>query len=445
MKKQEIKLSEHFTYKKLFRFVFPSIIMMVFLSIYSIVDGLFVSNFVGKLEFASLNFIFPIVMGLGAIGLMIGTGGSALVGKLLGENNPKKANEIFSMLIYATIILGILLGVITNLFLPTVAIKLGATDKMFDFCIKYGSILLYALPFYMLQNIFQSFFITAEKPKLGLAVTIIAGFTNVILDYIYIVVLKYGIVGAALATAISQFIGGIIPIIYFARRNDSLLKLTTCKLYFKEFLFVLVNGSSEFMTNIALSVVTVLYNCQFLKYTGENGVAAYGTIMYIMFIFSAVYIGYSMGVAPLFSYNYGAKNDLELKNLTSKSLKIIGTVGILMFISAEILAYPLTKIFVGYDLELLKFTIQGFRLFALSFIIGGFNIFGSAFFTALNNGVVSATISFLRTLVFETTCVLTLPVIFGITGLWCSVTVAEFLALIISTVFFVKMRKRYRY
>lgn len=445
MQSDIIKLSDHFTYTKLTRFVLPSITMMVFLSIYCIVDGLFVSNYAGKIPFAALNLVFPLIMALGAIGLMIGTGGSALVGKILGEGNRERANKIFSMLIYATIVFGIILAALGILRIHPIVLKLGATPDMVDFCIKYATIVLCALPFCMLQNVFQSFFVTAEKPKIGLFVIVLAGMTNIILDYIFIVPLNMGLVGAAIATAISQFIGGFIPIIYFARKNNSLLKLCKTKFYAYDLGKAMVNGSSEFMSNISSSIVTVIYNYQLLKYVGEDGVAAYGTMMYIMFIFFAVYMGFCIGIAPVFSFNYGAKNSYELKNLTRKSLTIIAGLGILMTLIAEVFAQPLSEIFVGYDTELLDFTVHGFKIFALCFIIGGFNIFGSAFFTALNNGIISAAISFLRTLVFETVCVLMLPIILGIDGIWLSVIVAEILALCITTIFFVKMKKRYGY
>lgn len=445
MQFSEIKLSDHFTYRKLFRFVFPSIMMMVFLSIYCIVDGLFVSNYAGKTPFAALNLVFPVIMALGAIGLMIGTGGSALVGKTLGEGKDEKANKIFSMLIYVTIIFGILLATFGILNIHQIVLKLGATAEMVDFCVKYATVVLCALPFCMLQNVFQSFFVTAEKPKIGLFVIVLAGVMNIILDYIFIVPLNMGLVGAAIATAVSQFIGGFIPVLYFARKNSSLLKLGKTEFNLPDLSKTMVNGSSEFMSNISSSIVTAIYNYQLLKYVGEDGVAAYGTMMYIMFIFFAVYMGFCIGSAPLFSFNYGANNTDELKNLTGKSLKIIAVLGLSMTLIAEIFANPLSRIFVGYDAELLSFTVHGLKIFALCFIVGGFNVFGSAFFTALNNGVVSAIISILRTLVFEVICVLMLPLILGVDGIWISVLVAETLALCVSAGVFVKMRKRYKY
>lgn len=445
MKSDEIKLSEHFTYKKLLRFVLPSIVMMVFLSIYCVVDGLFVSNFAGKTQFAALNFIFPLIMAVGAVGLMIGTGGSALVAKTLGEDEREKANSIFSMLVYVTIFLGILLGGAGIVFLKPVALKLGATAELVDYGVSYGRIIFLAAPFCMLQNIFQSFFVAAEKPKMGLYVIVVAGLVNIILDYIFIVPLRWGLEGAAFATALSQFAGGFFPLVYFSRKNDSLLKLGKTTFQPAALVKTLTNGSSEFMTNIASSIVTVIYNYQLLKYAGEDGIVAYGTMMYILFIFYAVFMGYCIGSAPVFSYNYGAGNTDELRNLTAKSLKIILFLGLFMMIIAESLAYPFSKFFVGYDAELLDFTVHGFRIFALSFAVGGFNVFGSAFFTALNNGGISAAISFLRTLVFEISCVLFLPILLGVDGIWISVLAAEMLAFSVAALCFVKMRKRYNY
>mgnify|MGYP003100111325 CR=1 FL=1 len=445
MMQNNIKLSEHFTFSKIFKFTLPSVTMMVFLSIYSIVDGFFVSNFVGKIPFASLNLVFPLIMLMGAIGLMIGTGGSAFVAKTIGQGNREKANKIFSMLIYAVIILGSLLGAACILCLRSIVLKLGATPDMLDFCIQYATIILSALPFFMLQSVFQSFFVAAEKPKIGLYVIVMAGITNIILDYVFIVPFNLGLKGAALATALSQLIGGLIPIFYFARKNNSLLKLGATKFYRKEFIKVIINGSSEFMSNISASIVSAIFNYQLLKYVGEDGVAAYGTIAYFLFIFYAVYMGYCIGISPVISYNYGAKNTDELKSITKKSLKIVAVLGLLMTFSAEFLATPLSKIFVGYDSNLLAFTVSGFKIFAISFIFGGFNVFCSAFFTALNNGVISAAISFLRTLVFESTAVLTLPLVFGVNGIWSSVIVAEIMALGFSTLCFVALRKRYKY
>ncbi len=445
MKSGEIKLSEHFTYKKLFRFTFPSITMMIFLSIYCVVDGFFVANFAGKPEFAALNIVLPLLMTIWAVGLMIGTGGSALIAKTLGEGEPLKANNIFSMLTYAAILIGVVLGFIASLKLKNLVLFFGATPELADLCVKYGHIILWATPFCILQNVFQIFFVTAEKPKMGLYVIVAAGIINMILDYIFIVPFKMGLEGAALATAISQFAGGFFPLVYFARKNGSLLKLGRAEFRSRDLFKTITNGSSEFMSNVAASIVTIVYNYQLLKYVGTSGVVAFGVILYIMYIFYAVHIGYSMGSAPIFSYNLGAKNSYELKNMTSKSLKIIMILGILMFVSAEIFAKPLSRIFVGDNAELLDFTVRGLRIFAISFIFGGLNIFGSAFFTALNNGVVSAIISFMRTLVFEIAAVMLLPLLFGVYGIWASVIVAEIMAMTVAGFFFIKLKKRYGY
>ncbi len=445
MKSDEIKLGEHFTYAKLFKFTLPSVTMMVFLSIYCVVDGFFIANYAGKAEFAALNIILPQLMMVWAVGLMIGTGGSALVAKTLGERNHIKANNIFSMLTYITVLIGLVLGFIVKLKLKHIVLFFGATTELAEFAFRYGNIILWAAPFCMLQNAFQSFFVAAEKPKMGLYVIVAAGIINMVLDYIFIVPFKMGLEGAAIATTISQFAGGLFPLIYFARNNDSLLKLGKTKFYISDLFKTITNGSSEFMSNIAASIVTIVYNYQLLKYVGTNGVVAFGIILYIMYTFYAIYIGYSMGSAPIFSYNYGAKNSDELKNMTSKSLKIIAILGFLMFTFAEIFARPLSQIFVGENSELLNFTVNALRIFAISFVIGGFNIFGSAFFTALNNGVVSAVISFLRTLVFEIAAVILLPLVFGVNGIWYSIIIAEIMALIVTGVFFIGLRKRYNY
>lgn len=441
----KIQLSDHFNYKRLLRFVFPSIVMMVFTSIYGVVDGLFVSNYAGKTPFAAVNFIMPFLMLMGALGFMIGTGGSAIVSKTLGEGDDKKANEIFSMLIYITIGLGVIFTLFGLIFLRKIAILLGAEGEMLNYCVQYGRIILVTLTFFMLQNVFQSFFVTAEKPHMGLAVTIGAGVTNIFLDFLFVGVFKWGIEGAAAATAASQIIGGVIPLIYFFAKNSSLLRLTKAGFDGRIFVKTCTNGSSELMTNVSMSLVNMLYNYQLMKFAGENGVAAYGVIMYVNLIFIAIYIGYSIGIAPVIGFNYGAQKHMELKNVFKKSLILISVWSVILTAGAMLLAPFLSKVFVGYDAELFEMTKNGFRLYAVSFLIMGFNIFGSAFFTALNNGGVSAAISFLRTLLFQIVAVLLLPIWFGLNGIWISITVAEVMALIVTIVFFITNRKKYHY
>lgn len=440
-----IQLSDHFTYQRLMRFVLPSIVMMIFTSIYSVVDGLFVSNFVGKTPFAAINLIMPLLMGLGTIGFMIGTGGGALVSKTLGEGQPEKANQYFSMLIYMTVFGGILLTVIGLCALYPVATAMGASGELLENCMLYGNIMLTFQTAFMLQNVFQSLFAVAEKPKLGLLITVAAGMSNIVLDALFIVVFRWGLAGAAVATVISQVVGGVVPILYFSRKNSSLLRLTVPTFQVKAMLKVCANGSSELMTNLSNSVIGVLYNLQLIKLAGENGIAAYGVIMYINFIFNAIFFGYAIGSAPVIGYHFGAENDSELKNLYRKSLTFIGICGVALTGLALLLAAPLAKLFVGYDVELFEMTAHGFRLFALSFLIGGFNIFSSAFFTALNNGFVSATISFARTLLFQSVMVLTLPLLLGIDGIWLAIGVAELLALCVTIFFFMSKKKQYRY
>lgn len=442
----KIQLSEHFTYNKLLRFVFPSIVMMIFTSIYSVVDGLFVSNYVGKTALASINLILPFLMGLSALGFMIGTGGSAIVAKTLGEGDLKQANSYFSMLVYVTAIGGIILALLGMLLVPSVASLLGAEGELLSNCILYGRISFISMPAFMLQNVFQSFFVTAEKPKLGLAVIITAGVTNMILDLLFVGILGFGLAGAAVATVCGEMIGGLFPVFYFSRKNSSLLRLGKTQFNGRILMQTCVNGSSELMTNLSSSIVNSLYNIQLMKFAGENGVAAYAAIMYVNFIFIAIFLGYSIGSAPIISYHYGAGNHRELKNLYKKSLQLVGSWGILLFILAQLLATPLAKLFVGYDSTLLAMTQTGFRIYSLVYLINGFNIFGSSFFTALNNGVVSAVISFLRTLVFQIGAVLILPIVFGgINGIWSSVTVAELLTLCITITFFVRQRRKYHY
>ena len=441
----KIQLSEHFTYKKLLRFVLPSIVMMIFTSISGVVDGLFVSSYVGKTAFAAVNLIMPFLMAISALGFMIGTGGSAIVAKTLGEGKKEQANEYFSMLVYLTLIGGIVLSALGILFSPLIARGLGADGALLTNCVLYARITLLSMPAFMLQNVFQSFFVTAEKPKLGLGVIVIAGVTNMVLDFLLVGVFQIGLTGAAFATVTSECIGGLFPILYFARRNSSLLKLGRTHFNGKIFLCACGNGSSELMTNLSSSIVNSLYNIQLMNLAGENGVAAFGTIMYVNFIFIAIFLGYSIGSAPLVSYHYGAGNHDELKNLFGKSLRLIGIWGLMLFILAQLIARPLAAIFVGYDADLFSMTQNGFRIYCIAYLINGFNIYGSSFFTALNNGLISAAISFLRTLVFQLAAVLLLPLLLSINGIWSAVAVAELLTLGLTVTFFVRNRKKYHY
>lgn len=441
----KIQLSEHFTYKKLIRFTIPTIIMMIFTSIYGVVDGLFVSNCVGSDSFAAVNLIMPVLMILGTIGFMFGTGGSALVSKTIGENDKEKANRYFSMLTYLLIAIGIVLSIVGQIFIKPIASLLGAEGEILKDCVTYSRFILIALVPFMLQNYFQSFLVVAEKPKMGLVISIIAGVTNIILDFLLIYVFKYGVAGAAIATGISQLVGAIIPLVYFARKNDSPLKLTKTKFEKDAIIKTGTNGSSEMLTNLSMSLVNMLYNMQLMKYAGTDGVVAYGIIMYVGFIFSGTYLGYSIGTAPIIGYHYGADNKEELKNLLKRSIKLIGITSFVMTILAEILARPLAGIFVNYDNELMLLTTNAIRLFSISYIISGFNIFASSFFTALNNGFVSAMISFLRTLIFQVTAIFILPAIWGLNGVWLAVVVAEILALIVSITFIICNKKKYQY
>ena len=441
----KIQLSEHFNYKKFLRFTLPSIIMMIFTSIYSVVDGFFVSNFVGKTPFAAVNFIMPFLMILGAFGFMFGTGGSALISKTMGEGDKERAKQLFSLFIYVSAGCGVVIAAAGIIFIRPVAALLGADGTMLEDCVRYGRIILIALPAYMLQFEFQSFFVAAEKPHLGLVVTIAAGVTNMTLDALLVAVFSLGLVGAAAATAISQCVGGIIPLIYFLCPNSSILRLIRTKFDGRALFKACTNGASELMSNISMSIVGMLYNMQLIKYAGENGVAAYGVLMYVNFIFLAAFIGYSVGTAPIIGYNYGSGNHSELKNLLKKSLCLIGIFSVAMVVAAEGLAHPLASMFVGYDLELFKMTLRGFMIYSFSFLFSGMAIFGSSFFTALNDGLISALISFLRTLVFQVAAVLIFPLIWGIDGIWVSIVAAELMAVSVTVMFLLMKRKKYHY
>lgn len=440
-----IQLSEHFTYKKLFRFCLPTIAMMLCTSIYGIVDGFFVSNYVGKTAFAAVNLIMPFLMILACFGFMIGTGGSALVGKTLGEGKREKANRYFTMMVCLTLTLGVIMSVLGIVFMRPISYMLGASEEMIDDCVLYGRIINGFNWAFMLQYLFQSFFVTAEKPQLGFIVTIAAGVTNMVLDALFVAVFHWGIAGAAWASIIGQCVGGILPLIYFLRPNGSLLRLVKTRIEARVLVKACLNGSSELMTSISASFVGMLYNFQLLKYAGENGVAAYGVVMYTQMIFAAIFLGYTVGTAPIVSYHYGAGHHDELKNMLKKSLVIMAGGGVAMLALAWTLAGPLAGMFVGYDPELREITKGALAIYACAFLLFGFNIFASAFFTALNNGGVSAAISFLRTLVFQTLAVLILPVLLGLEGIWWAVTAAEGLALVVSAAFIVGKRKQYRY
>ena len=445
MKTTIIQLSDHFNFQRLLGFTFPSIIMMVFTSIYGVVDGFFVSNYVGKTPFAAVNFIMPLLIILGCAGFMFGTGGSALIAKNMGEGNMKKANELFSLIVYAAVACGILLMVLGLIFIRPVALLMGAKGQLLDDSVLYGNIILIAQPFFILQYEFQCLFATAEKPKFGLYVTVASGVTNMILDAIFVAIFHWGLVGAAAATAFSQFVGGVIPLIYFARKNSSQLQLGTCKFDGRALLKTCTNGSSELMSSISASVVGMLYNIQLMKYAGENGVAAYGVLMYVSMIFQAIFIGYSVGGAPIVGYHYGAQNYDELKNLRKKSIILINIFSILMFMAGQILAKPLSLIFVSYDRELLEMTIHAFTIFSFSFLLSGFSIFSSSFFTALNDGLTSALISFLRTMVFQSSTVMIFPMFWALDGIWISIVAAEVMATVVIILLLIGKQKKYHY
>ena len=442
-----IQLSDHFTYKKLLKFTLPSIAMMIFTSIYGVVDGFFVSNFAGDIPFKAVNLIMPFLMIFGTVGFIFGTGGTAIVANILGEGDKEKANRYFSLFVYVAFVLGIFFAAVGMVFIRPIAVFLGATGELLENCVIYGRIVLIALPFLVWQFLFQSFFVAAEKPKMGLFVIIAAGVTNMLLDALLVTTLpqEYRLIGAAIATATSQFVGGFVPFVYFSRKNTSLFRLGKTRFELRAIGKACVNGSSEFMSNVSMSIIGMLYNIQLLKYAGEDGIAAYGVMMYVSFIFAAVFIGYSIGTAPIISYHNGAGNHKELKGILKKSLTLLGLGGLLMLAVAQLFARPLAMIFVSYSESLTEMTVHGFRIFACSFVFMGFAIFGSGFFTALNDGLTSALISFLRSLVFQIGAVLILPTFMDIDGVWISVVIADFMAMSLSFLFMAIKKKRYHY
>ena len=441
----KIQLSDHFDTKRMMSFTMPSIIMMIFTSIYGVVDGFFVSNFVGKTSFAAVNFIFPVIMLLGALGFMFGTGGSALVAVTIGLGNKDKAQSLFSMTVYISFVVGVILSAISFFVLPYIAELLGAEGQMLTDSVMYGRIIICSLPFFMLQYEFQSFFITAEKPNLGLYTTLLSGITNMVLDALFMAVFKWGLAGAAFATAMSQMVGGLIPIFYFARKNSSLLRFTKFRYNGNALLKICTNGSSELLSNISMSLVSMLYNYQLLKYAGEEGIAAYGVLMYVNMVFLAIFIGFATGIAPVIGYHFGAHNHDELHGLLLKSIRIICISSVLMLIFGEILALPLSSVFVGYDHHLFDITLRGFLIYSFSFLFSGIAIFASSFFTALNDGLTSAVMAFLRTVVFQVSSVLILPLFFELDGIWLSIVAAEVAAAVIAILFILIKRNKYNY
>ena len=442
-----IQLSDHFTYQKLIKFTMPSMAMMIFTSIYGIVDGFFVSNFVGKTPFAAVNLIMPFLMITATVGFMFGTGGSAIVAKTFGEQKSALANSYFSLFVYVATALGVFFAVLGYIYIRPIAVFLGAEGELLKACVIYGRINMIGLPFYLWQLLFQSFFVTAERPNMGLGVTIASGVTNMVLDAVLVILLpqEYKLAGAAWATVLSQVVGGVVPLIYFFCPNSSILRLGKTRYDGKAILKAAVNGSSEFMSNVAMSVVAMLYNTQLLRFAGEDGVAAYGVMMYVSMIFAGAFIGYSIGTAPVVSYHFGAQNHDELKSILRKSLYMLGIFGAVMFIAAELTAPALAKFFVGYDEDLMKLTIHGARIGALSFLLMGFAMFSSGFFTALNDGVTSAIISFLRTLVFEAAAVIFLPMLLGVDGIWWAIVAAEMMAVVLAVFFLAVKQKKYHY
>ena len=443
----QIKLSDHFTYGRLLRFTFPSIAMMIFTSIYGVVDGFFVSNFAGKTPFAAVNLIMPLLMIVATVGFLFGTGGTAIVSNVLGQGDRERANRYFSLFTYLSLGLGIFFSLLGFVLIRPISRMLGAQGALLENCVVYGRIILLATPFYILQLLFQSFFVTAEKPKLGLAVTVCSGVTNMVLDAVLVTLLPqpHKLAGAAIATSISQAVGSIVPLVYFFRENTSLLRLGPTRYDGGAVARATINGSSEFMSNISMSLVGTLFNLQLMHYAGENGVAAYGVMMYVSMIFSGAFIGYSIGTAPVIGFHYGAQNHAELKSLLRKSLVLLSILGICMTAAAELMAQPLAQFFVGYDPALMQLTVSGFRIFALCFLFMGFAVFASGFFTALSDGLTSALISFLRTLVFEVAAVLILPNLLGINGIWFSIVAADMLSVVLSFCFLAIKRKKYHY
>lgn len=420
--------------------------MIICSSIYGVVDGFFVSNFVGTTAFAAINLTMPILMALATIGFMIGAGGSALVSKTMGEGKSDLANQYFTTLITIAAIIGTAISIVVFIFMPELVTLLKAEGALFDDSVLYSRILLCFAPFFILQFAFQNFLIAAEKPNICLIVNIVAGITNGILDFLFIMVFDWGLTGAALATGVGEVLGAVIPIIFFLRKNNkSLLHLTKIKIEIRPILKAFTNGFSEMITQLSISIVSILYNFQLIKFAGESGIAAFGIIMYVNIIFISLFLGFSIGSAPIISYHYGAENHAEIKNLFRKSLIILSVIGVFIFIASLIFAKPLVMIFASNNQELLNMTVHAFRIYSISYLYMGINAWCSGFFTALNNGLISAVLSFLRTLVFQLLVIQTLPMIIGIDGIWFAIVIAEGLALIVSIITLYLNKNKYHY
>lgn len=444
-KKQPIQLSDHFSYGKMIRFTLPSICMMIFTSIYGIVDGFFVSNYVGAVPFAALNLAMPFIMILSAFGFMFGSGGTALVSMRLGMGEKQRANETFSLLTYVLLVSGIVLGIVGTAIAPWVCRLLGATEEMMPYAVQYTRINMLSLPFFMLQRMFQSFMITAERPHMGLVVTVISGCTNMVLDWLFVGVFSWGLAGAAYATVISEYVGGLIPLVFFLMPNNSPLRLGKTHFHWHDIVKASTNGSSEFLSVSASSIIGMLYNLQLLRYAGTDGVAAYGVIMYVNFVFTGIYFGYTMGISPVIGFHYGAENEDELKNLFKRSAKMLITASVVITILSELASRLLVGIFVGYDPELMALTVRGFRIYSIAFLFMGINIFGSGFFTALNNGGISAMLSVIRSLGLQLISIYLLPYLLGTDGLWLVVVVSDGLCLLLTIYMLARYRKKYHY
>lgn len=442
----KIQLSDHFTYSKLIRFTIPSIVMIIFTSIYTMVDGFFISNYVGKTAFASINLIFPYIQILGGMGTMLGVGGSALVAVTLGTGDTHKARKYFTMMTYLMAIVGVVCTLLGFLFLEPMAHVFGATEAMMDDCLIYGGTCLIFNTVWLMQYGFQSYLVVAEKPKFGLMVTVLAGLTNMILDFLFMAVFHMGVFGAALATGMSQCVGALVPLLWFiSKKNTSHLRFEKTRIEFKPVLRACANGASEMLSSVSGSITGILYNLQLMKYAGEDGVAAYGVVMYAAFIFMGVFMGYSSGSSPIMGYHYGAENKKEMKNIMKKSMILLSCSAVFLTGAAFASAETLASIFVGYDAALKALTTRAFIICSIPFLFMWFNVYASSFFTALNDGAVSAAISFMRALVLPVTSIIVMPLLLGLNGVWFSFTTSELLGIIVSLVFLLGKRKKYGY
>lgn len=418
---------------------------MVFMSLYTMVDGVFVSRFAGTAALSAVNIVYPMVSVVVAVGVMLATGGSAIIAKRMGEGKPEQARQNFSYLILAGVLIAVGMAALALVFLKPLLHLLGARGALFELCYAYALPLVFFIPSGILQMLFQTLLVTAGRPMLGLTVTVLGGVANIVLDYLFIVPLQMGIAGAAIATGIGFSIPAVFGLLYFALRRSGPLCFVRPKGGGKMLLRCCANGSSEMVTNMSTAVTTFLFNLLMMRYAGEDGVASITIVLYTQYLMTAVYMGYATGTAPVFSFHHGSRNGEQLRRLFRISMGFIALCSVATFALALVFAKQVVVIFTPAGSPVFEMALYGFRLFSGSFLFAGVGIFASAMFTAFSDGKVSAAISFLRTFAFIVLALLLLPLAMGLDGVWLAVPLAEVLGFGVSLFFLYRKKKRYCY